>query len=148
MTVISRAMRLRNRFGMLSLCVGAAAIVLAFVALYAYANGGDGLVLRWLDRSGLIRVDKAGLEEMTSWGIFSINDRNAITWLYAGATALAAMAMALAVIAEIKREASLYAAAGLLCGGLAGILMSPIYGLTALAVGFAAVLAVRYTRTR
>jgi len=168
-------MALRKRFGLLSLLVGAFAIPIAMIATYLQSvlGPGTGAVLQWLDRMGVVSqsdipaplvqalslfpdleklglvkpvVFVSGVPEMTEISAFSLNDGRAISMLLALSVVLALVSIGAVLLAEYRREPTLFPSAGYICGVLALALVWPLAGLVSAIAGIAALLVLRYQR--
>ena len=88
-------------------------MALAFYAVHlSAAHHAWGAVLNWLDIMGIVRYNPSGEPSLTAASIYSINDRNAIGWLFFWASFLSLMAVVYALIAEYFREPTLYVGVG------------------------------------
>jgi hypothetical protein len=129
-----------NRAGKASLVFGALAIAIAPIAAYTYSiyGAGSGVILWWLDHFGLVHPPKAPLSEMTEASVFSINDRNAIRWLFAVTYVLSFASAAFSFWAELRRGPTLYLAAGFTLGTLSlaiiNIFVALVFGLVGVCI--------------
>lgn len=158
------------RFGLVSFLAGTFAVPISATASYLQSIRvpGSGFLLGWLEQHGFVNepaapapviyvmhlfpsLEKTGLStrpmvgvtgvpELTEANVFSINDGNAILFLFATALFLAVASMAFAIYAEYRRESTLYFSAGYVCGALAIFLIRPIAGLVSLIFGLIVVL--------
>lgn len=116
-----------SRFGLRSLLCGVIACLL-FAALSHLARLGQlagGNILRAFDQFGLVSKERTYIVEMKASSVFALNDGNAIIWLTWIAFALALLAIAFALYAEHKREATLYPSSGFIVGAMSLGLMHP-----------------------
>jgi len=95
---------------------------------------------------GLVKQSSSGEASLTEASIFALNDGNALVFLMSLAVFLAAAAMVVALIAEYRREPTLYLSAGYTCGALALVQVKPLIGLAAMIAGVAAVVVLRHDR--
>src|SRR5438876_3244132 len=131
-------MRRGVRFGVLSVWLGAAAIVLAIVATYTESLRGRGSawLLNWLDAQGLVPPARSGgVVELTNPSALLVTDQIAIQWLLAHSVWFAVCSMLFALWAEHKRESSLYLSAGFICGSSSLVLLSPAASMLAMLLG-------------
>jgi hypothetical protein len=138
----------QRRLSLTSFLVGVFAVFLTATATYVRSMQipGRSVSLDWLTKIGLVEQSRTGESSLTEASIFAINDENALVFLMSSAVLLAAVAMVIALIAEYRREPTLYLSAGYTCGVLALVLFKPLIGFVAIAVGFAAVAVLRQDR--
>jgi hypothetical protein len=95
---------------------------------------------------GLVRHSSTGEPSLTEASIFAVNDENALVFLTSLAVALAVVGMVLALIAEYRREPTLYLSAGYTCGALALLLFKPLVGFASMVAGIVAIMVLRHDR--
>lgn len=142
-------MRNGHQFGATSLWLGALSLVAAVVVFeidrYSiFDPTAHPVVLNVLDHLGVVRApDKSRQMMLTPAYITSVNDANAVGFLRLHVWWLAAWAIGIAIWAEFKKESTLYLSAGFIFGYLALLLLNPLIGMAALAVGAVAVVLLR-----
>lgn len=102
-----------------------------------------GYLLRALDWLGLVREERTYLVELKPSSIFSLNDSNAFMWMIALACLFACAAAAFALVAEYKRESTLYLSAGFIVATVGAGLVSPLGMVIAQALGVLSVIEIR-----
>jgi hypothetical protein len=144
----ARPRGLQRRLSVASFFAGMTAAGMAATAAYAHSvNYNTGMSLNWLTKMGLVTQPSTGGEaSITETSIFAINDENALVFLTSLAIVLAVAAMALALVAEYRREPTLYLSAGYLCGALALLIFKPVIGFACMVAGTFAILMIRHTR--
>jgi hypothetical protein len=140
--------RARRPLSLVSFLVGAVAAAMAATAAYLRSVHvpGSGASLNWLTKMGLVKQPSAGEASLTEASIFAVNDENALVFLTSLALVLAATAMVIALIAELRREPTLYLSAGFICGAVAILLFKLLIGLATMMVGIVALLVLRHDR--
>lgn len=142
-------MRNGHQFGATSLWLGALSLVAAMVIFeidrYSiFDPAARPVVLNVLDYLGVVREpDKSRQMMLTPAVITSVNDANAVGFLRLHVWWLAAWAIGIAIWAEFKKESTLYLSSGFIFGYLALLLLNPLVGMAALAVGAVAVVLLR-----
>lgn len=141
-------MTLRGRLGVLSLAAGGLSIPVAALATYfrSVSGAGSSFILDWLMSKGATFSNPGSLPTVSAPGFFSITDARAIALLTAVAIGLAVAAMVSALVAEHRRERTLYLSGGYICGALAITLFSPLFGMIAMIAGIAVVMVMRHGR--
>lgn len=140
------SVRIGHRFGLISLLCGVSA---CFVFLSVAHVGRlrelvvGGYLLGALDWLGLVREERTYLVEMKPSSIFSLNDSNAFVWMTFLACLLACAAATLALVAEYKRESTLYLSAGFIVATAGAGLISPLGMVIAQALGVLAIIEIR-----
>src|SRR4051812_26358281 len=101
------------RLALISFFTGATAVVTAASATYARSVHipGSGVALEWLTRMGFVKQRPTSEPAVTEASIFSVNDENALVLLAALAILLAVAALIIALVAEYRREPTLYLSA-------------------------------------
>ncbi len=137
-----------RRPGVISIFLGALAVPIAFAATHASRSHipGSGAILQRMDNMGLVKQPINGVETLSETSLFAINDQNGINLLFAAAIALAVASMGCALLAEYRREPTLYLSGGYVCGAIAIWLIKPSAGFVLLMVGVIAVLVLRHGR--
>jgi len=143
-------MRSGRLFGAFSGAFGIAGVLAAISAEYLRSvhDPHDGAVLRFLDKLGLVAHDLSTPASMTAVTVYSINDTNAIIWLYAFATYLGGSALLFSLLAEYHREEKLELSIGFIAASTALTYMNLKAGIAVAIIGFLALLIVRATRGR
>jgi hypothetical protein len=114
-------MRSGSRLGMCSLLLAAMALVLAFVAedIESYRGATSANLLNWLDRQGLVKEpDPYRQAELRPSSLLPINDVTGIRFLWFNAFWLGGWASVLALVAEYRREDTLFLSSGLLVASM------------------------------
>jgi hypothetical protein len=144
----ARPRGLQRRLSVASFFAGMIAAGMAGTAGYARSvNYNTGMSLNWLTKMGLVKQPSAGGEaSITETSIFAINDENALVFLTSLAIVCAVAAMALALVAEYRREPTLYLSAGYTSGALALLIFKPVLGFACMVAGTFAILMVRHSR--
>jgi hypothetical protein len=119
---------------------------MAATAAYLRSVPVSGASLAWLTKMGLVRHASTSEPSITEASIFAVNDENALLFLISLSVVLAAIAMVLALVAEYRREPTLYLSAGYTCGALALFLFKPIIGFASMVAGIAAIMVLRHDR--
>lgn len=139
---------MRARLGWTSFFVGATAIGVG--AAMAHLGGelqySRGIVLSWLDARGLVPKYKWAIPVASEPSFLSMTDDKLFLILAALTIAMAAGAMCLALLAEIRREPNLLLSAGYTCGALALVFFRPLYCLVAMITGIIIVMVIRQHR--
>ncbi|MBI2307907.1 MAG: hypothetical protein HYU78_11460 [Rhodocyclales bacterium] len=137
-----------KRIGLISFFVGVLAICLATSAIHMKAshNPAGGVVLAWLAKIGVVQQTVSTTASLSEASVFSINDENALQWLLFSAVASSVLAMVVAVVAELRREHTLFLSCGFIFGALSIALIKPVAGLASLIGGFTFVMAIRRQR--
>jgi hypothetical protein len=137
-----------RRLSVASLLIGALSAGMA--ASVAYLRSvhvpGSGESLRWLTKMGLVKHSSSSEPSITEASMFAVNDENALLLLTSLAIVLAVAAMALALVAEYRREPTLYLSAGYVCGALALLLFKPVVGFATMVGGIVAIMVIRHDR--
>jgi hypothetical protein len=110
-------MRSGSRLGIGSLILAGTALVLAFTAqhLESYRGLTSAHLLNWLDRQGYVKApDPHRVVELRPSSLLPINDVTGIEFLWFNAFWFCGWALVLALVAEYKREDTLFLSAGLL----------------------------------
>ena len=141
-------MVLLNRLGLSSILFGALAVPTAFAAVYARSSHypGSGVVLQWMESLGLVNPPTNGIVTLSERSIFALNDNNGITLLFTTAIMFAVASMGCALLAEYRREPTLYLSGGYVCSSLAISLMKPSAGFAVFIVGIIVILILRHGR--
>ncbi len=137
-----------SRRGPVSLVLGAIAVATAATATYARSVHipASGVVLNWLSRIGLVQERATAVPSVSDPGIFAVNDENALTLLTSVAVFFAAAAIVAALIAEWRREPTLYLSGGYVCGSMALAFFSLLVSLVSIVACIAVVLVLRQQR--
>ena len=137
-----------KRIGLISFFVGVLAICLAtgFLQVRASHNPAGGVVLAWLTQIGVVQQSVSTTASLSEASVLSINDENALLWFLFSAVTFSVLAMAIAVVAEVRREHTLFLSCGFIFGALSLALIKPVAGLASLIGGFALVMAIRHQR--
>lgn len=99
-----------------SLFFASMALVLAFTAqhLESYRGATSAHLLQWFDRQGLVKApDPNRVAELRPSSLLPINDVTGIKFLWFNAFWFCGWALGLALVAEDKREDTLFLSAGL-----------------------------------
>lgn len=134
--------------GIASIVTGAFALVSVIAAKHFELRRGAGSswLLNTADRLGFIRNPPEGaMDEATAPGLLSFTDETALNKLLCLGVVLGLTSLALSLWATARREDSLHLGAGLVCGGLALVVAHYFFGIGALVLGSAALLAIRRT---
>ena len=114
-------MRSGSRVGKGSLLLAAIALVLAFAAQHVESHRGStsAYILQWLDRQGLVKApDPSRPAELRPSSLLPINDVTGIGFLWFNAFWLCGWALVLGLLAEYRREDTLFLSAGLLVAAM------------------------------
>ena len=138
-----------SEYGLRALQLGPVSVALVSMAKEAQVlrPGKTGFFLRWLDNLGLVRAPLATDEvEVRAIRLLTFTDSSVISTLLYFGVYLATWAILFAILAEYKREDSLYLGAGFICGAVALVQFSYPVGMLAMLVGAIAMLLVRRRR--
>jgi hypothetical protein len=143
-------MRSGRFFGTFSSTFSVVGLLAAISAEYLRSihDPHDGAVLRYLDRWGFVAHDPGAPASMSAVTVYSVNDTNAIIWLYALATYLAVTALLFALLAEYHREQTLSLSIGFIIASAALAYVSVKVGVAVAIVVLVILLIVRARKTR
>lgn len=136
----------QRRLSVASFLLGAMAAGMAATAAYLRSIPPSDASLTWLTKMGLVKHRSTGEPSITEASIFAVNDENALLFLASLSLVLAALAMVLALVAEYRREPTLYLSAGYTCGALALLLFKPLIGFASVVAGIVAIMVLRHDR--
>ena len=128
----------RDDYGFSAVSIGGLAIIVVSAAKRAddLRLSTTGAVLRWADQLGLVKsASSYAATEAKATSLLCFTDETAVLTVLWFGVYLAASAMVLAVLAEIRRENSLFLSAGFICGVAALLLFSQVVGFSALVIG-------------
>jgi hypothetical protein len=137
--------RVEVRHGLLTLQCGVVAF-LRFCFLAHRRRLGQlvgGKLLSVLDSIGLVRQQRSYIVEMKPRSILSLDDANEIVWMTWLACMLTGASIVLALLAEYRRESTLYLSAGFMVATAGAGLVSPFGMLVLRIVGFLALVIIR-----
>ena len=138
-------MRTGRRFGFLSLLCGTVAcglfIALAYFSRLPQLRGG--YLLKVFDQLGWVSKERSYIVELKASSIFALNDANAVLWLTWIGFLIAFFAVALALYAEYRHEATLCLSSGFIVATAGLWLQHPLLMLVIQAVGALALLGLR-----
>ena len=132
-----------------SLVLGGIALACTATASHwhSFINVRRGAVLDWLDALGLVRqAQPEAFNSISSPGFLSFHDEKALVLLYLIGIVMAVGAIVLALVAEWRKESSLYLGAGVVCGAGALLLWSPLAALLGLVVAGVSIVGLRRVR--
>jgi hypothetical protein len=141
-------MRFR-RAGVASSLLGSAALALTATAKHwqSFIFVRQGLVLDWLDWLGLVRQPQPeAFNSVSPPGFLSLHDEKALAILSLSGVVVAVASIVLALVAEWRRESSLYLGAGVICSAGALLLWEPLVGLLGLVIAGVSILGLRRAR--
>jgi hypothetical protein len=142
----------RKRLGLISFLIGAMSLCVGATA--GYARGarlpGSSAVLDFFATNGLVREYRRDvvIPIASESGMFSITDEKAVLALAVLAILMSGAAMVLALVAEHRRERTLYLSAGYTCAALALIFLRPLYTMIAMVAGIVIVMVMRHGRNQ
>ena len=141
-------MKNRNRLGILALVVGGIAVPVAALAAYvrSMVGAGSSFIVDWLLSKGVTFSNPANIYTVSAPSLFSVTDARAVTFVTGLAIVLGVVAMVVALLAEYRRERTLYLSAGYICGALAVFLITSLFGLVAMIAGITAAMVMRHGR--
>ena len=135
--------------GVASFFLGAASIVVVVVVaqLQLYMGAVTSVLLRTLDRIGLVKAPEPGTPIVfEAIRVFSLTDKSVLALLLWNGVAWAVGACALALVAEAKHERTLYLSAGFVCGAMALHVVDARAGMVAAVIGSIALIVLRRRR--
>lgn len=137
---------MRTWLGISSFVIGALSLPAAFAATYAHSLKGTGssFIFDWFASKGLIKENPYSVAAMSEPSIFLVTDDRALASLFAVALALALAGMGLALLAEYRREPTLYFSGGYIIGALSLFFIKPTVGFFALIFGIAIAMVMRH----
>ena len=130
-------MRTGKRFGLMAFSCGVSSCIL-FAGLLHVSRLGiivGGVLLGFFDKLGFVSHEPQQFAEWKSSSVFSLNDANVILWLTWLAFASAFAAIFFALMAERKREDTLYLGAGFIIATIGIGLLYPMVMLASQAAG-------------
>jgi predicted membrane channel-forming protein YqfA (hemolysin III family) len=136
-------------FGLLSFTFGMLSIAAIAAAKHGKSMRSDGssALLRTLDHLGLVSTRTLrAFSEVGPVGLLTFDDKSGLSLLLSCGVALALLACALSLVAEVRREYNLHLAVGFICGAMALVLFNALVGLVALIFGSVAITALRRRR--
>ena len=140
----------RDDYGFSAVLIGALSIVVIATAKRAddLRCSTTGAILRWADHLGLVKsVPSDAIMEAKTPSLLNFTDETAVLAVLWFGVYLATSAMILAVLAEMRRENSLFLSAGFICGAAALLLFNQGVGFSALVIGSFPVFFIRAKRS-